>query len=524
VETDLARFNAEYKQMLADARMTEQEFGILVGYIRETEELNRELKRQNKPPITLSETDLEQRILATRPQSPRFPGTLDPKSYTIGLIPRTELAAEYIGRGLTEFIWYLLTHPDVAFSLFLDFLPVIGTIKGGIEAITGRDLITGDELPTWARALGAAAAAIPAARAGWKLAGLGVKVARRTAAVASKALAPIAIVVALGHTSPAEALRLLKHTAELDETAVKLAYKEAVAAGKGALPATKVQQKIAQDLSKLLPARDVAELERAAASKAAKPVPDVPAPPAKKIPEAPEGLPAGERRGGRAGRRPKGKGKKKFDLSKPGAFRNLAGTTPEEVADAIQDPALYDLYQASLGAGPRARKAAADIQDLAKAVAEHATMVGAKVTVKPAVSAAIWGLPENLRGVLIEKVLGETKYRGWIHAGTKDRGFFPQIDFITPSASAEQRVSIKSANPYTKGYEKTLNEVLPSHLEDIVTGTDRYVVAGRRPPSITLHVLMPQGSAIPREALVQTLRELVPKHLQKYVKIQVEEF
>jgi hypothetical protein len=73
----------------------------------------------------------------------------------------------------------------VAFSLFLDFFPVIGTIKGAIEAITGRDLITGDELPNWARALGAAAAAIPAARAGWKLVGLGVKVARRAATVAS---------------------------------------------------------------------------------------------------------------------------------------------------------------------------------------------------------------------------------------------------------------------------------------------------------------------------------------------------
>jgi hypothetical protein len=50
-------------------------------------------------------------------------------------------------------------------------------------------------------------------------------------------------------------------------------------------------------------------------------------------------------------------------------------------------------------------------------------------------------------------------------------------------------------------------------------------MAGLRPPSIiTLNVLMPQGSAIARQGLAQTLRDLVPRFLQKYIKIQVEEF
>jgi hypothetical protein len=39
-------------------------------------------------------------------------------------------------------------------SLLLDFTPVVGTGKGFIEAITGRDLITGQELEPWERALG----------------------------------------------------------------------------------------------------------------------------------------------------------------------------------------------------------------------------------------------------------------------------------------------------------------------------------------------------------------------------------
>jgi hypothetical protein len=42
----------------------------------------------------------------------------------------------------------------VGLSLLLDFIPVVGTGKGLIEALTGRDLITGQELAWWERALG----------------------------------------------------------------------------------------------------------------------------------------------------------------------------------------------------------------------------------------------------------------------------------------------------------------------------------------------------------------------------------
>ncbi len=39
-------------------------------------------------------------------------------------------------------------------SLVLDFTPVIGTGKGLVQAVTGRDLLTGEELAAWERALG----------------------------------------------------------------------------------------------------------------------------------------------------------------------------------------------------------------------------------------------------------------------------------------------------------------------------------------------------------------------------------
>jgi hypothetical protein len=39
-------------------------------------------------------------------------------------------------------------------SLVIDFIPVVGDIKGVVEAYTGRDLLTGQELEPWERALG----------------------------------------------------------------------------------------------------------------------------------------------------------------------------------------------------------------------------------------------------------------------------------------------------------------------------------------------------------------------------------
>ena len=40
------------------------------------------------------------------------------------------------------------------FSLLLDLIPVVGEVKGVIQAGTGRDLLTGQELAPWERALG----------------------------------------------------------------------------------------------------------------------------------------------------------------------------------------------------------------------------------------------------------------------------------------------------------------------------------------------------------------------------------
>jgi hypothetical protein len=39
-------------------------------------------------------------------------------------------------------------------SLALDFVPIVGDVKGVVESVTGEDLLTGEELEPWERALG----------------------------------------------------------------------------------------------------------------------------------------------------------------------------------------------------------------------------------------------------------------------------------------------------------------------------------------------------------------------------------
>lgn len=220
-------------------------------------------------------------------------------------------------------------------------------------------------------------------------------------------------------------------------------------------------------------------------------------------------------------------GRRRIDVSKSGALRQLRGATPDEVAEALTDPALYSVYKRSLSGDKKGQQAAADLNDLAAAIGEHSSDgPGGRARVNPTVAAAVWAMPENLRGVLIEKSLANTQYKGWYNVGATDRGFFPDIDFSlsTPGSGPQQRVSVKTVNPFTQGYEKQLGETLPAHVETIVTATDNLRRSGQRVPTTTVDVRMPPGSSVPGAALAQTLRALIPRDLAPYVKVQVGEF
>ncbi|WFU50743.1 pre-toxin TG domain-containing protein [Sinorhizobium terangae] len=303
---------ADFKKLLLDAGLTEKEFEIVVVYARE----------QFYSGVKLSEEVLEDRIRALHPPPPRFPGTVDPRGYNVGVMPRTQIAFDFFLSAAQECLkpQNFLECFGTALSLALDFMPVIGNIKGLIEAYTGRDLITGDKIPDWARCLNVALAVLPGAGAAWKAIRAGLRAAQRGSKAAVKAVLPIAMVVAVAKATPAESMQIIKNVAGLNRTVLRTAAKEAEKVSGGVLSASKAQDAAVRELSRVLSAEQVADIEKAISQKAAKaPIAEAPAaskaatspaPPTPKpqVPGMPGAVPgAGSGGSGGAGRRPRKK-------------------------------------------------------------------------------------------------------------------------------------------------------------------------------------------------------------------------
>ncbi|HEX6099513.1 MAG TPA: pre-toxin TG domain-containing protein [Thermoanaerobaculia bacterium] len=100
--------------------------------------------------------------------------TVDPYTYFIGN-PVQDVAKRAIERV-----------PAVV-SLVLDFVPIIGQLKAVVEAMAGRDLITGRQLADWERGLNVLLALIPEARGIFKAGSNGMKVLANVAVQSRRA-------------------------------------------------------------------------------------------------------------------------------------------------------------------------------------------------------------------------------------------------------------------------------------------------------------------------------------------------
>lgn len=83
---------------------------------------------------------------------------------------------QYIGAPFTGVVAQAVRATPLLVSLLLDFTPIVGQIKAVAEAIYGKDLITGRELETWERGLGALLAIIPEVRGIFKAGRAGLRV------------------------------------------------------------------------------------------------------------------------------------------------------------------------------------------------------------------------------------------------------------------------------------------------------------------------------------------------------------
>lgn len=217
--------------------------------------------------------------------------------------------------------------------------------------------------------------------------------------------------------------------------------------------------------------------------------------------------------------------KLKIDLGTPGAIQGMANAMQEEVVTVLRDPRLFTVFKQSLRTTEKAAaQAASDMAELGKVIGRYTVRTKRGVVqLEKSVSDAVWALPENLRGVLIEHALADTQYQGWFRAGQLDRGFFPQIDYAIQKGGMQMQASLKTVNPFAKAYEKQLAETLPAHLEEIVTAVKNGRAGGLR-VSVILDVRFPPGSAVARTDLQKTLGALIPSDIKGFVSALVDEF
>lgn len=331
IEAERLQFEAAFKNLLSESGISEYEYLVVVSYVRERFSDGR----------LPSRSDIEQRILATRPAVRRHPETVDIRGRHIGVFP----AAEAVTMGLAgvaeiigKIIKAIITDPKMALSLYLDFLPVIGDIKGMIEAATGKDLITGENLPNWVRAVNFAFSAHGCAKLSWKLTKAGIRTTAKIGSrIAAEAITPVVVFAAISGKAPADTMRLIKNVAAMDQSALIVAAKRAEDVASGAVKVSEVEIKAVQNLKLLLSPNEIAAAEKAAAKKATQKIDKAAGSGSgKNVPVTPpdvHALPAKSGGTGRAGRKPKTKTKPKskgipkgkINFSKSGAMKELAG-------------------------------------------------------------------------------------------------------------------------------------------------------------------------------------------------------
>jgi hypothetical protein len=133
-------FSSDWQEQLAQQERTDYEAYLFeLGQLREADHAE-ECSRLRWPGPD-----------CPNPPTSRSPATVDLYTYYLG--PPVEAMAQRIGKGMPELV-----------SLALDFVPVVGQLKGLAEAIIGKDIITGRELAAWERGLNALLAILPSAK------------------------------------------------------------------------------------------------------------------------------------------------------------------------------------------------------------------------------------------------------------------------------------------------------------------------------------------------------------------------
>lgn len=174
-----------------------------------------------------------QGVIRNLQQQRNVGATIDPRSYPMVFHARTPL--DPVAEELRD----LLNWAAGKLSLIVDFIPIIGQLKGLTEAAVGHDIFTGEALPKWQRGLTVLLSLVPFARGAYKVGRAGVR-----------AISAVAVQAMRHGYSARQIYLIMKGAGRLTEAEVALAL--ALKAGKRADP-TQLQaiEKIAGSLDEM---------------------------------------------------------------------------------------------------------------------------------------------------------------------------------------------------------------------------------------------------------------------------------
>jgi hypothetical protein len=107
-------------------------------------------------------------------------------------------------------------------SIAMDFVPAAGLLKGIAEAALGRDLLTGEELPLWARVVGAGLSFLPFAKGVFSMAKGGIRIVSRADREGIRRLAALAYLLR-DKVEPRQLYQLTKQLSAVSEESLSVA-------------------------------------------------------------------------------------------------------------------------------------------------------------------------------------------------------------------------------------------------------------------------------------------------------------
>jgi len=136
--------------------------------------------------------------------------------------PRSIHSTIFRASGAAQPIYDALKAVAPYVSIALDFIPIVGQVKGFAEAALGRDLITGQQLPMWARGLIGALSLLPFAKGAFGVVKAGIRVAGRAGSSGLLHLAALAYQLG-GKVDPRTLFRVIKGLSEVSENSLRIA-------------------------------------------------------------------------------------------------------------------------------------------------------------------------------------------------------------------------------------------------------------------------------------------------------------